>query len=904
MPTAEHAYVYDPTGRCVGRLPWARLIDLRKRYFATREAKPHIHAALGGQRPFEENVARLLARNAPSTKRERQPAGHHRDLAYNPSLLTALSRGLNGPGPMTERIATPLTVHYRIPSYYSPDPEDALFGATHDPYSTLFTGLSIAHPADHATAVARTTRWALEGAETEANSPSPTITILLLPYGKTAPYQRYLDHPLARSLGVISATHTANRRVTTFGANSGQSRPHNHGTEMILVANHAGMDHYRQNAERIRDEMQYAAEWVPTWETPDQHNDPAPHTPPENTSPTPTQSPTPTGDTPSTPSRWLRRRARTVHHRPAQHPPPPDPTPPLPEDTALYDEFTPTRLLKYSGGIMAYTDGSCIKRKRGNTLGAGVWLANAPAGLNLPHVTCTSPPPPPPPDPHPSDSEVDQATDSDDTGSKDSDGDAAMDPADGPAGTAIYVQPNGLETTNTITRAEASAVKAALSVVGTSHPQPLYIFTDSLAVLCLIRKMIIAPDKLHISKHRALFSDIVDLVEARANAGLKTHLCKVKSHIGVSGNEKVDSIATAMARGGVHPDYTEDACNQPYDSLFWPKQVQEPGHYVSDLNQDTKKKVAPVTACGYTRPTLYTEGWHGVCPKLCHKASHRLHTDTNIPWSHVLTGMKTRHGTVWNAKLARMCKKQLLFERPGISDGLCPACGSPDGTGHIMGGCTNPDMKKLYINRHNKGVLALTNAIASGRHGSCYMILDACAQADLPAYAADTRPPGWLLPDAVAKATGLTHMRPDVLIIPTLTLRTGKRLSTYTPALAQQHTIHILEVGYTSDTNHEAKTHDKAQQHQRLKQLLEEHGWKVKYHALQAVTLGFGGTIRADLRKLLTTLGCEHTQADRCCNKLHSHALAYAHSILCERRRLERALLPPNRQPRPGRPPP
>jgi hypothetical protein len=147
-------------------------------------------------------------------------------------------------------------------------------------------------------------------------------------------------------------------------------------------------------------------------------------------------------------------------------------------------------------------------------------------------------------------------------------------------------------------------------------------------------------------------------------------------------------------------------------------------------------------------------------------------------------------------------------------------------------------------------------------------------------------------------------MRPDVLIIPTLTLRKGKRLTSYSRALARQHTVHILEVGYTSDTNHEAKAHEKAEQHQRLQQLLLDHGWTVKYHALQAVTLGFGGTIRADLRKLLTTLGCEPPQVDRCCNKLHAHALAYGHAILCERRRIERTVFPPNRQPRPGRPPP
>ncbi len=63
------------------------------------------------------------------------------------------------------------------------------------------------------------------------------------------------------------------------------------------------------------------------------------------------------------------------------------------------------------------------------------------------------------------------------------------------------------------------------------------------------------------------------------------------------------------------------------------------------------------------------------------------------------------------------------------------------------------------------------------------------------------------------------------------------------------HTVHILEIGDTgtADTNHTAKQNDKAQLHEYLVNALADAGWQVRYTAQEAISLGFGGTIRKDV---------------------------------------------------------
>ncbi|PNW69605.1 hypothetical protein CHLRE_38g759997v5 [Chlamydomonas reinhardtii] len=132
--------------------------------------------------------------------------------------------------------------------------------------------------------------------------------------------------------------------------------------------------------------------------------------------------------------------------------------------------------------------------------------------------------------------------------------------------------------------------------------------------------------------------------------------------------------------------------------------------------------------------------------------------------------------------------------------------------------------------------------------------MDATSKADLPDYAADNRLPPWLLPDQEGKPAGRhLHYRPDILLIPSISLAAALNPD-FVVLPSERDTIHIIEAGYTADTNHAAKQHEKAQQQQALAADLREAGWKVQYTPQSAISLGFAGTIRKDLHPLLTSL--------------------------------------------------
>lgn len=195
----------------------------------------------------------------------------------------------------------------------------------------------------------------------------------------------------------------------------------------------------------------------------------------------------------------------------------------------------------------------------------------------------------------------------------------------------------------------------------------------------------------------------------------------------------------------------------------------------------------------------------------------------------------------------------------------------------------------MYIKRHNAAVMLIAEAIHKGHNGGCYTVMDACAENDTPEYSAGTRLPPWLLPGVPDDER--LKMRPDLLVIPSIPLTLTAPATYQGPHDRTQHTVYILEIGYTGDLRHE-KNATKLEQHQQLANRLQESGWKVQYSTAEAITLGVGGTIRRDLRPLLIKLGVTPERATRCCARLHDHAVNMLNGIVLRRRKLERELTP------------
>ena len=93
-----------------------------------------------------------------------------------------------------------------------------------------------------------------------------------------------------------------------------------------------------------------------------------------------------------------------------------------------------------------------------------------------------------------------------------------------------------------------------------THPEPtpshVTIFTDSLASIHLINRILREPRTLLECKHTPMLIVLRDLLLARARHGHTTHIQKVISHIGIIGNELAD-IGALKARSSPEPtDFT------------------------------------------------------------------------------------------------------------------------------------------------------------------------------------------------------------------------------------------------------------------------------------------------------------------------------------------------------------
>ena len=451
---------------------------------------------------------------------------------------------------------------------------------------------------------------------------------------------------------------------------------------------------------------------------------------------------------------------------------------------------------------------------------------------------------------------------------------------------SILINPGGIGSSRTNNRAELSAIHIALRE--TPADEHITLYTDSLGSIHNIRNMINTPHRMNEAIHREMLESIARLLMQRAQQGSNTRIQKVRSHSGIKGNDLADSIAKAAANNPRNciPDPTAESArlNLIWPSITAPKQkgdkpdTNAPRTMASNLTQAIKKG-APTTAHIGSAKTdgIYAQNWAQTTPTL-HKESSSHYWNMPLAWHLKMNLMKLRWGHFWSRKLAHRYGMKYANEPLPPTSCTCPICWQgTDGASHILAGCRHPNMTGAYINRHDEAVKILQRAISKGSMGNCTTFMDAGAAADLPADVQSKRLPDWLRPDTTTP-TIWKKMRPDILILPTLT-----NGDTPTPGVKQ--TIHIVEVGYCSDTNHEVKLLAKAQQHQQLAEALRAAGHDVRMHL---ITLGTTGTIRQDTLNTVRDLGVEGDHAPRLLMKLHANAIHYVQSITAMRRHMER----------------
>ena len=518
---------------------------------------------------------------------------------------------------------------------------------------------------------------------------------------------------------------------------------------------------------------------------------------------------------------------------------------------------------------------------------------------------------------------------------------------DGRVDRTFTVQPSGHGATNTVVRAELAGICAALQRAATDVA-PIHVYTDSLSSLYLIARYLHFPHTLRECKHLHLLEAISAPLKARAHRGARTHLRKVKAHAGCVGNEFADIGAASAARQGCVHDQVLHVSNNSVSSLpAWPVVLPPPAadggaspepYTVSDLRSSLARHFHPDLRAGRLPHTKTTQA-RALAFSHAYPAIS-THMWTACPYRVIRHALQARYGTLWTS--SRALKFGLPY-LPGVATpfpthgGACPLCGQPDTSGHMLGGCRLPHFHARYIKRHNTGVQILYDSIVAGISGGMFCVMDACPVASLPPGVNATRIPEWMLPLVPPAQRAL--FRPDLLLIPGLTTETLWMLhSATTPAhlraltrsvsrpsakrgrhparsaapvgaardcaspvppapapaslpftvpaaLRALCTVYLVEFSFCNDNNSAERMSAKESQHSALISALEAAGWTVK---LIVILVGSAGTVFHPALDFLTSLGVSQHAATLCLRRLHLLAVNTCHSLICDRRHLER----------------
>ena len=457
-------------------------------------------------------------------------------------------------------------------------------------------------------------------------------------------------------------------------------------------------------------------------------------------------------------------------------------------------------------------------------------------------------------------------------------------------GRQFLINPCGKGVTNTINRAELSAIYHVFADISDPTDDVL-IFTDSQVSIQLINRILRRPDT-ETGMHKELLLRIATLILQRAQSGHHTSILKVKSHIGIVGNEAADRAAKAAAD---NPQQTvlQTPASNPFLGKWWPVRTPvpqdagkatEPGSQdrkvVSNLGKGLKSTVGKSTKLGksnqasyYVQSTqaMYTDPF-GAHPQ----ASNAYLGSRKCTHSGKCQTLKARMGVLFTQARAKMM---------GMSHtDACPLCGEPDSIGHLLGGCSHNTMGPLYISRHDQAVIQLYRALQKGTDGGSFTIIDAGKMHDvINILAADgKRLPTWLLPGVDPDT--LRKMRPDILRIPGLPAHATPGEIRNATLHKGRHKIQIIEVGYCSDFRWKEKLAEKQEQHRGLVQALQAEGWDVEEHH---IILGSKGTVYKDTLNTLQKLGLSTAQAYTLMVDLNIHAANYLAIIVKQRRQLE-----------------
>eukprot|EP00882_Tetradesmus_deserticola_P009609 GHRQ01010144.1.p1 GENE.GHRQ01010144.1~~GHRQ01010144.1.p1 ORF type:complete len:419 (-),score=-3.27 GHRQ01010144.1:138-1394(-) len=379
------------------------------------------------------------------------------------------------------------------------------------------------------------------------------------------------------------------------------------------------------------------------------------------------------------------------------------------------------------------------------------------------------------------------------------------------------------------------------------------------------------------------------------------HLWKVKSHIGVVGNEMADTTAVAVAKGHELDEDIEQAnmagpSNNRGDMywLYTAEELQPTGDDAAigmagetanhapkvclallpepNLKEALKSRLHKHCKLGQSNTdTIYHASWETMKDKIDHHYSHRFMTSSTVSSSLRKLVLQYRYGLLPTYKLLKRYKKS--------DSSLCPLCGQEDGGHHAMSGCSKL-LEKATIRHNNVGSL-IVEAIYAGEHGNQLVAADVGlnkrrATQGRPLMAVKRTICDSALSKSIpnnVRSQLQKHSIPDALLY---RFDSKSRRRHYT----------VVEIKYCRDTQPGDQEMRAEEQHQRLITTLKQYdpSATVKHCNL---LLGVGGAIHVDMiKRLRADLGVTGRSLEKLLCKLHFQSFEEVGNIWKHRRAL------------------
>ena len=453
---------------------------------------------------------------------------------------------------------------------------------------------------------------------------------------------------------------------------------------------------------------------------------------------------------------------------------------------------------------------------------------------------------------------------------------------------------------NTALRGELAALHHAVHHMALPH-EDIVIMTDSLTAIQLIHRMMERPEDLKHHMHKQILQEIVPRLLARQG---HTTLCKVRAHIGVQGNEKADQLSraahtttlggsfTAATRAGTGPNWVLFEHHGPAGTMETEASGKSPQRPSKSSADTTHASVAEHPGQEVCKP----------------QQSGQHHQRRPAPKSQQpLLGSQRPPGqeeTTHDEGQAGACSHPVQEKVPGIQprghDTVQALCHSRDTQGHRLGGCIHPLIHARVTARHGKAVHLLAEATRRGHMGDSVLYMDAEGYERYPEQGAARKRllPRWVLP--LCRQTS----KPDMVVLPGVQHAQVTDRQVHKRAYRQQHSVHLVEVGYTGDYSVHDRVQTKLTQHDDMRAKLLAHGWKEVH--LHAFVISHTGMLPTNNMAVLQALQVDDT--NRLLHAVHLHSVNTCHSILnsyeSELRKMQPSAMPDGELPQQEQPAP